>query len=128
MAKVKLKLPKIDTQLAHYEWNCDHASIVHNGAHFVNGTRLPARPWTDAAITETDTPSVYAKHYAATNDLQAAWELTAFELGDKFQEMIKDERWDWPRNTVRRNGSVVGSPRDAYDEGTLHDSQTLELS
>lgn len=34
---------------AKFEWNADHAVIVHDGATLRNGTELPARPWTKLA-------------------------------------------------------------------------------
>ncbi len=34
--------------------------------------------------------------------------------------------WNWPRETERQNGTVVGSPRDARDSGALIDSYERE--
>lgn len=127
MATLKFDPPKINTPVAHYEWNCDHAAITHNGAVMRNGTRIPARPWCDVAIAETDLGQVFRKHYGATESLQAAWELTAFETGDRFKEMISSERWQWDGITHRRNGETVGSPRNIVDTRELLESQTLEL-
>jgi hypothetical protein len=39
--------------------------------------------------------------------------------GDQFRDMT---RWDYGRETVRKNKDVVDSPRDIYDLGTLYDS------
>lgn len=38
------------------------------------------------------------------------------------QSTIADDRWEWPRQTKRRNGDVVGSPRDIVDTAQLFDS------
>jgi hypothetical protein len=39
---------------------------------------------------------------------------------------IEQDKWGWPNETHRRNGSVVGSPRDIVDTGELRDSLRLE--
>ena len=33
------------------------------------------------------------------------------EFAQEINFQIKDNKWPWPRETVRQNGSVVGSPR-----------------
>ena len=47
--------------------------------------------------------------------------------GDALDAQLKDEikavQFDWPRRTRRRNGSVVGSPRDIVDTGNFLRSQ-----
>ena len=50
-------------------------------------------------------------------------------VGEFTQEInfqIKDDKWTWPRETVRQNGSIVGSPRDIVDTGELKNSQFIE--
>lgn len=59
-----------------------------------------------------------------TNQVNAAFVATVQGFANTCQEHITDERWDWPRETVRSDGSIVGSPRDAVDTGRLRDSQT----
>lgn len=41
-----------------YSWEADHASIVHDGATTINGTDLPARPWTKVGIEECDAATI----------------------------------------------------------------------
>ena len=41
----------------------------------------------------------------------------------QLKEEIKTVQFDWPRQTRRRNGSVVGSPRDIVDTGNFLRSQ-----
>ncbi|BBG58033.1 hypothetical protein [uncultured phage] len=52
------------------------------------------------------------------------------EMVDEFAQeinfQIEDTKWNWPRETVRKNGSVVGSPRDIVDTGELKNSQFIE--
>ena len=38
---------------------------------------------------------------------------------DQFRDM---EQWEWDGETRRKNGEVVGSPRDIYDLGDLYES------
>jgi len=42
---------------------------------------------------------------------------------EDFRKEITAEKWKWPRNTKRRNGSEAGSPRDIVDLGGLLRSQ-----
>ena len=50
--------------------------------------------------------------------------------GDVMDRQLKEEiqtvQFDWPRQTRRRNGTVVGSPRDIVDLGGLLRSQRRE--
>lgn len=52
-----------------------------------------------------------------------AFEGTVGAYADQMQTEIESDKWDWPNITKRRNKTVVGSPRDAVDEGDLLDSQ-----
>ena len=48
------------------------------------------------------------------------------EFAQEINFQIEDTKWTWPRETVRKNGSVVGSPRDIVDTGELKNSQFIE--
>lgn len=48
------------------------------------------------------------------------------EFAQEINFQIKDTKWNWPRETVRKNGGVVGSPRDIVDTGKLKNSQFIE--
>ena len=45
---------------------------------------------------------------------------------EDFRREIEETKWDWPRETIRRNKTPVGSPRDIVDLGGLRDSQQRE--
>ena len=45
------------------------------------------------------------------------------ELDRQFTEEIQTVKWGWPRETDRKNGSTVTSPRDIVDMGDLMRSQ-----
>lgn len=45
---------------------------------------------------------------------------------DDFRREIEADKWDWPRETKRRSGPTVGSPRDIVDLGGLKNSQKRE--
>lgn len=51
--------------------------------------------------------------------------LTAYDkvIYPQFKEELEREQFSWPRETRRRNGSVVGSPRNIVDLGGLRRSQ-----
>lgn len=44
---------------AEFSWSVDYAAAVHNGATLRSGVDLPARPWTERAIEETDPAEVF---------------------------------------------------------------------
>lgn len=48
------------------------------------------------------------------------------EFAQEINFQIEDTKWTWPRETVRKNGTVVGSPRDIVDTGELKNSQFIE--
>jgi hypothetical protein len=56
-----------------------------------------------------------------------ALEDVAEEIHGLILESIEDAKWEWPRETRRRNGEVVGSPRDIVDTGNLRDGQYYEI-
>lgn len=126
---VDVRWNKIDFDLstAVYRWLCDHAVFVYSGFQRNDGTVAPARQWTDAAIAETDVQAIFIREYTRNaGNMQRTWLATVEQLGQRFKDMIQDERWDWDRETVRSDGSVVGSPRDAVDTGELLNSQIIE--
>lgn len=125
--KLNWNPPQITTTKATFTWNVDYAADVHEGETRTDGTRRPARRWTDAAIAETDLPQLVKDHFDETKDIGEAFKGMARDLGDRFTEMIEDERWEWDRPTRRSDGSLAGSPRDIVDTGALRDSQRLEF-
>lgn len=54
---------------------------------------------------------------------EAAQRAITAELGTRFQQAIRTPAYGWPRNTLRQNGQLVGSPRDIVDTGTLAQQQ-----
>jgi hypothetical protein len=54
--------------------------------------------------------------------INGAFDVAVEALGDSFQDAIAADIYEWPRETQRSNGEVVGSPRDAVDEEELIDS------
>lgn len=44
-------------------WPKSYSAAVHNGAVLRNGTRLPARRWTDRAFAQMDVSQVFGKLY-----------------------------------------------------------------
>lgn len=48
------------------------------------------------------------------------------EFAQEINFQIEDTKWNWPRETVRKNGTVVSSPRDIVDTGELKNSQFIE--
>ncbi|MBD2489033.1 hypothetical protein [Aulosira sp. FACHB-615] len=57
-----------------------------------------------------------------------SFDVAVDALADSCQNALADDIWDWPRQTVRRNGDVVGSPRDRVDSEELIDSLVISRS
>lgn len=47
-------------------------------------------------------------------------------LDDQLKEEIRKPQFAWPGQTIRRNASIVGSPRDIVDTGAFLRSQVRE--
>lgn len=121
----KLNIPR--KQTATLKWSAKHAATRHEGATLRNGTELPAEPWIDETVQQFNATEVYAKSFQESEDFVQAFTEMATQFGEKSQEIIETPMWEWPRETVRQNGTVVGSPRDIVDMGELRDSYTMEI-
>ncbi|MBD3882163.1 hypothetical protein IFO70_10370 [Phormidium tenue FACHB-886] len=123
--------PKISKTKATYTWGnaeVDYAAVAHEGGVArADGTETPARPWTEAAIEETDLAEAMQENYQRTGDIGEAFDDTAHYLAGQFEFMIRDERWAWDRPTKRSNGTTAGSPRSIVDSGKLAESQDLQV-
>jgi len=62
-----------------------------------------------------------------TPELKAAidkgFEKLVTAMDKQLTQEIQSVQWDWPRQTKRKNGSTVSSPRDIVDTGDLMRSQ-----
>lgn len=57
------------------------------------------------------------------NKLTKAFETwTRFDVNDYFRDQFLEDRWPYNGETKRKNGQVVGSPRDIFDLGELYRS------
>jgi hypothetical protein len=121
----KINIPR--KQTATLTWSADHAALVHEGATLKNGTELPARPWVDETVQQFNAPESYADSFQKSEDFAQAFTEMAEGFGEKAQEIIETQMWEWPRETVRQNGTVAGSPRDIVDTGELRDSYSIEV-
>lgn len=50
---------------------------------------------------------------------QRAWDAANVELEQNFNYEISQPLWNWPRETLRKSGEVVRSPRSIVDTGEL---------
>lgn len=57
-----------------------------------------------------------------------ASEIVMKELYAAFQQSFTAKAWEWPRQTVRSNGSTVGSPRNLIDIGNLRQSGSYQMT
>lgn len=121
----QIKVPS--KQTATYTWSASHAALVHEGTSSKLGNDLPARPWVNHAIDNTDIPGIYADEFQKTEDFESAFTEMATQFGEETQKAIDAVIWDWPRTTQRKNGDVVGSPRDIVDTGALKNSYSMQL-
>lgn len=58
--------------------------------------------------------------------IESAFQNTASDFAEMQKEQMLSVKWDWPRITVRQNGTIVYSPRDIIDTGKLFDSLELQ--
>ncbi|WP_138503396.1 hypothetical protein [Nostoc sp. PA-18-2419] len=57
--------------------------------------------------------------------INQAFDVVVEVQGEAFQNAIASPIWEWPRETVRKNGETVGSPRDRVDTEELIDSLVI---
>ncbi|MBD2437338.1 hypothetical protein [Nostoc sp. FACHB-110] len=60
--------------------------------------------------------------------IDKAFDVAVDALADSCQDAIASEIWEWPRETVRQNSDIVGSPRDIVDTEELIDSLVISRS
>ena len=58
-----------------------------------------------------------------TKKLSKAMSSYSKELDQKLDHQFFNSKWEWPRLTRRRNGQIVGSPRNIIDTGELLNSK-----
>ena len=54
-----------------------------------------------------------------------AFEDVILDVAQEQLDLLEENIWDWPRDTKRENGEIVGSPRDIIDRGELKESFEL---
>ncbi|MEH1785578.1 MAG: hypothetical protein V7L23_08300 [Nostoc sp.] len=57
--------------------------------------------------------------------INRAFDVVVEAQGEAFQNALTSDIWEWPRETLRQNKDLVGSPRDIYDTGELYDSLAI---
>lgn len=60
--------------------------------------------------------------------IQQAFDKTVEIQSEYFDQAITGDNWEWPRATIRSDGSIAGSPRDIVDTGTLLNSKVISRS
>lgn len=125
MVQLTWNPPKIDKQIAKFNWQADYAAEVHEGAFYLNGVRGIGRPWTDVTISETDIPRLFADNFKG--DIGETFEATAHDLADKFSDVI--DNYDWGVEGSNEKTFRTGVPTWKYisDSGELRDSLLLEV-
>lgn len=113
----KLNIPK--KIVSTHKWTAEHAAIVHEVD--------PARPWVDVTVQETDLVEILQENIQQSNNFSDAFQKTAEDFGDRCQQNIQDDRWDYPSVTVRSDGSTVSSPRNIIDTKELYNSYEMEV-
>ena len=61
-----------------------------------------------------------------TRDATKAFVEYTRVLYNKFGDEFQDEKWQWPGDTIRKNGKRAGVIRDIVDTGELMNSQQLQ--
>jgi hypothetical protein len=121
--------PRPTLSKGQFEWAVDYAADVHEGRERRDGSDMPARPFAMAAVDESDPEELFRHLFIENNlDFDAAFIAFLDWYNEAFEFYIEDDRWEWDRTTLRRNGQVVTSPRDAVDTGNLLRSQSLTIT
>jgi hypothetical protein len=60
--------------------------------------------------------------------INKAFDVSVDALADSFQDAIASDIWEWPRETLRNNGDLVGSPRNILDSEELYNSLVIARS
>lgn len=60
--------------------------------------------------------------------LKRAFQETVKQIDMQTRRNVESQIWDWPGATQRKNGSIVGSPRNAVDLGDFKNGQQLSIS
>lgn len=122
---LRWKPPRLPTKpVAVFSNTAEHASIVHNGATLRSGTELPPREFMSGAFggrNDFDAEAYFVNQYR--DSISQAFRRTAQQSNREIKALIKSPVWDWPRETLRRSGLTVRSPRDIVDTGKLLRSQ-----
>jgi hypothetical protein len=119
--------PKLTANKAIYSWDVDYAEKVHEGEIGKNGNVYPARPWTDDALGRMDIEQEFRQAWIAHEDLNDSFEELSQILFNEFHVSMASEIWNWPRDTERKSGERVGSPRTIIDLGNLYESQSVSF-
>lgn len=127
MAKLKWNPPDLSNMaIARHAYTKDYAAEVHDGL-----TRDTARPWVETTVLEFDFAQAIADELVNAPITRAtfvqAWQAANEELGNAFDDAMNDQRWAWPRTTVRSTGEVAGTVRNIVDTGELRDSRELDF-
>ncbi|WP_414755575.1 hypothetical protein [Anabaena sp. CCY 9910] len=70
-------------------------------------------------------PNIKIDTKKLNNAIAKSFDVAVEALTDSCQDALADDIWEWPRETVRRNGEVVDSPRNAVDQEELIDSLVI---
>ena len=59
--------------------------------------------------------------------IASSFDATVDAIAQQSDTEIETSKWAWTGTTQRRNGQIVGSPRDIVDTGELLNSQQVTL-
>lgn len=131
MAKLNWNDCTVNTQSAVFGWADEAALSIHEGEYISSrsysgsGYLIPGRPWTQVALDEQDPLTLFVENF--DGNFPSAFAAMADGLNQAFKDAIESPIYTWDRFTSRRNGELVGSPRNIVDTGSLRDSQYLAL-
>ncbi|WP_375495554.1 hypothetical protein [uncultured Nostoc sp.] len=57
--------------------------------------------------------------------INRAFDVVVEAQGEAFQNALTSDIWEWPRETLRQNGDLVGSPRNILDSEELYNSLVI---
>lgn len=119
--RITFNAPKIPAYKARHNSDANYSTIVVNGAYRDDGSIMPARDFISDAVAMTD--------FSICNGADIKQEFIDINnrLHTNIKSSIQSDKWEWDRETCRKSGQVVDSPRNIVDTGELLNSQSWSL-
>lgn len=105
-----IKFPTYQNRKAYLTSSAEYSGYVVYGT-----SKMMGRNFFMDGFDRTDYKTIFVEG----GDLNKQFDAYSKELFSEIKESVTDSRWRWSGRTRRRNGTLVGSPRNIVDTGEL---------